>query len=262
MVPPSVCVTLQSTFCLFVDVTLGEEKHRVGLNVSNSGDGKLTAGIIALVTVMGNSFPSITFETIGNGSHGDRRLQQVIEDTLDKLMSLLRRASVMAVTSLSSCCLSGRIGLGGFLRRSVPEVVAPVRHRGDHHGKRLLIVKPSGFYDKWFLHLMRFYILLTGIPVAIGITLVNVFIGEAELAEIPEGYVPEHWGYYKHPWAGVINYKKTMPVLQIEAEKAELRLKELEVRKLMRERGDGPWYQYPTIDKALIDHSPKASPDN
>ncbi|KAL6085066.1 hypothetical protein STEG23_027322 [Scotinomys teguina] len=58
------------------------------------------------------------------------------------------------------------------------------------------------------------------------------------------------------------NYEKTLAILQIEAEKAELRLKEQQVRRLMRARGDGPWFQYPTFEKEFIDHSPKATPDN
>uniref|UniRef100_UPI00253FB696 NADH dehydrogenase [ubiquinone] 1 beta subcomplex subunit 5, mitochondrial n=1 Tax=Euleptes europaea TaxID=460621 RepID=UPI00253FB696 len=187
-------------------------------------------------------------------------------------MSLLLRAAVALGSRrpLARSAVWGRCPLlGGAVSRS--GAIAPLRH-GSHGGKRMFIVKATEYYDKRFLRLLRFYIMLTGIPIAIFVTLVNIFIGEAELAEIPEGYEPERWEYYSHPitrWMVQYlfdppekEYEKTLAWLDMESQKIDLRQKEREVNRLMRERGDGPWYQYETASTSLIDYSPKSTPDN
>ncbi|XP_073531063.1 NADH dehydrogenase [ubiquinone] 1 beta subcomplex subunit 5, mitochondrial isoform X2 [Phyllobates terribilis] len=182
-------------------------------------------------------------------------------------MSLLRSVASSLVSRVQPA-QRGVLGRSGPGRRVLPAV--PVRF--ESHGKKLFVVTPSTYYDKRFLKLWKFYTLLTAIPAGIAIALINIFVGPGELVEIPEDYVPEPWEYYQHPITRFLahhvypdyqpKYEQHMCVLHVESEKRMLRLYETAARRSMRQIGDGPWYQFETLDKTLIDDTPKAFPDN
>ncbi|XP_023226479.1 NADH dehydrogenase [ubiquinone] 1 beta subcomplex subunit 5, mitochondrial-like [Centruroides sculpturatus] len=126
--------------------------------------------------------------------------------------------------------------------------------------KKIFHISPSKFQYEKFKDSLHFYFLLGAIPLGILIFCVNVFIGPAELAEIPEGYEPKHWEYFRHPiqrfFARYIYaspqqiYEKNMHALWEESEKVKWRKLERKVKSLMAERDDyRSWYFIPVEGK-------------
>ena len=58
-------------------------------------------------------------------------------------------------------------------------------------------IKPSRWSWNKFKDLLHFYTMVAVIPATIAITCINVFIGPAKLAEIPEGYIPQAHEYHQ-----------------------------------------------------------------
>ena len=65
---------------------------------------------------------------------------------------------------------------------------------GDHHH---MIVQPSRFQWSKFKALLNFYVMLGVLPVAAIVMYANIFVGPAQLQEIPADYEPKHWEYHK-----------------------------------------------------------------
>lgn len=65
------------------------------------------------------------------------------------------------------------------------------------HGPKVMAIQPSRFQWHKFKDLFHFYAMVGLIPVGLLSFYANVFIGPAELAEIPEGYEPKHWEYHR-----------------------------------------------------------------
>ncbi|TMW47180.1 hypothetical protein DOY81_007755 [Sarcophaga bullata] len=128
---------------------------------------------------------------------------------------------------------------------------------GEHHH---MIVQPSRFQWSKFKVLMNFYVMLGVLPITAIVMYANIFVGPAQLQEIPADYEPKYWEYHKHPISRFIaryilsnpqqEYEKQLHFLYEEDEKAQIRLLEEKIRAKMSERNDYKAYYYrPVIAK-------------
>jgi len=108
--------------------------------------------------------------------------------------------------------------------------------------------QPSRFEWNSWKDQFHFYVTLAAIPIVAILLYSNLVVGRAELAEIPEGYEPEHWEYYPHPVTRFFvrhfhekpekNYEVGLHIINEKNEKRKLNVLEKKVRRLMGERQD------------------------
>ncbi|CAH0552863.1 unnamed protein product [Brassicogethes aeneus] len=138
----------------------------------------------------------------------------------------------------------------GLTSASVRYTVAK-RSMSDH---KHMNIAPSRWQWSKTKDLLHFYLLLGIIPCSLGVLYANVFIGPAKLSEIPEGYEPKYWEYFKSPVTRFLaryvytnpqqEYEKYLCYIFVEDEKRKLRELEDQIKKKMSERNDYQAYYY------------------
>ncbi|XP_041378398.1 NADH dehydrogenase [ubiquinone] 1 beta subcomplex subunit 5, mitochondrial-like [Gigantopelta aegis] len=134
--------------------------------------------------------------------------------------------------------------------------------------KRTMIVKPSRFeWDRWKDD-VHYFLFLGLVPMALLITYVNLFVGHAELSDIPECYEPNHWEYYKGPierWFARYIYdspekihERNLHFLKEEMETSKLRKLEKKVKEVMYQRQDYKGWYFIPMDKSRIEMAREA----
>ncbi|CAE1264770.1 NDUFB5 [Acanthosepion pharaonis] len=176
---------------------------------------------------------------------------------------------MVVLSALRSSCwqrcitfrLSGSSKLSQPLLRTSGVSKEVVQRMGAH--KHVMEITPSRFEWVRFKNELHFYVMLGAVPLGLLTLFVNLFIGKAELADIPEGYEPKEWEYSSSPITQFIHkmwfeplqksYEKKMHVLHIENEKRKQLKLEARVKDMMRQNQDYMGWYYIPVSKSLID---------
>ncbi|XP_029050624.1 NADH dehydrogenase [ubiquinone] 1 beta subcomplex subunit 5, mitochondrial [Osmia bicornis bicornis] len=126
-----------------------------------------------------------------------------------------------------------------------------IRCMSEHRTMPIVASRWQWHKTKDWIH---FYFFVGAIPVALIIFYANVFIGPATLEEIPEGYTPQRWEYYRSPITRFLaryvfpnpqqEYEKYLAYLDIAEAKKRLRWLEIQFVENIRSHQDYPIYSY------------------
>ncbi|XP_043483728.1 NADH dehydrogenase [ubiquinone] 1 beta subcomplex subunit 5, mitochondrial [Leptopilina heterotoma] len=137
---------------------------------------------------------------------------------------------------------------------STKNAVQTLQKREMGHGPRVFRIEPTRWQWNKCKDMLHFYTALGVIPLSILTFVVYVFVGPAQLAEIPEGYVPKHWEYYKNPITRFIMkhfneshqevYERTMHMMYEETRRGEITGLQNRIKELIKQRKDYQEYYY------------------
>uniref|UniRef100_A0A1B6E1R0 NADH dehydrogenase [ubiquinone] 1 beta subcomplex subunit 5, mitochondrial n=1 Tax=Clastoptera arizonana TaxID=38151 RepID=A0A1B6E1R0_9HEMI len=156
------------------------------------------------------------------------------------------------------CCISRPYLIKNTIcfKNIAKDALVQKRMMSGGHGEKMPI-QPSRWQWHKFKDLFHYYIMVGAIPITGIIVYANLFIGPAQLAEIPDGYVPKHWEYYKHPITRFLaryvynnpqqEYEKYLHFMYEEDEKAKIRRLTSNIKEKMAERHDYQAYYYKPV---------------
>lgn len=116
-------------------------------------------------------------------------------------------------------------------------------------GDRSFPITPSRYSWHQYKDLFHFYFMLGVIPLSILVFFVNIYVGPATLQEIPAGYKPKIYEYYRHPITRFLAqyfqdpqeaYERNLHYIMEDYAARDMRLLEWKAKRLMGERGDYP----------------------
>ncbi|CAF1235433.1 unnamed protein product [Adineta steineri] len=138
---------------------------------------------------------------------------------------------------------------------------------------RNMRVMISEFHERKFFDMFHYYFLIGLVPTFCVVFYANVFVGQATLTEIPDGYEPRHWEYYKHPLRRFMaryvvqpfdeRYEISLHSIYTHVMRDQLKALERKVKRLEHARGDAKgWFYRPVVDhlteleqKKAVEHS-------